>query len=56
MSLIIALGNPFIFFQKPISLIFIVLLVAYVGWKIWSSMQRRKIALASQDRPSRKQE
>jgi putative tricarboxylic transport membrane protein len=41
MSLIIALGNPFIFFQKPISLTFIALLVAYVSWQIWSSMQRR---------------
>ena len=50
MSLIIALGNPFIFFQKPISLAFILLLVAYVGWQIWSSMRRQKIALASQER------
>ncbi len=41
MSLIIALGNPLIFFQKPISLLFISLLVIYVGVHIRMGLKRR---------------
>ena len=42
MSLIIALGNPLIFLQKPISATFIVLIVLYLGWYGWAAWRKRK--------------
>ena len=43
MSLIIALGDPLIFFKKPISMVFVLLLVAFLVWTI------RREFLTSQD-------
>ena len=41
MSLIIGLGDPLIFFKKPISLTFIVLTVVYLGWTLWHERRSR---------------
>lgn len=42
MSLIIGLGDPLIFFKKPISLAFIVLLATYLSSQIWKELHRRR--------------
>ena len=54
MSLIIALGNPLVFFQKPISLTLIILLVAYLTWNIWSAFNRRRSSPREQRTPAGK--
>ena len=48
MSLIIGLGDPLIFFKKPISLIFIVLIVAYLSWTFWQEWRSRPARQASE--------
>ncbi len=44
MSLIIALGDPLIFFKKPISATFIVLMVVYLSWTFWQERRPRRLA------------
>ncbi len=50
MSLIISLGNPLVFLQKPISLLFVVLMATYFAWNIriaWRNRQSRLNKAAS---------
>lgn len=54
MSLIIALGNPLIFLEKPISLTFIILILAYLAWNIRNSWRARKSMPAHQEIPQGK--
>ncbi len=42
MSLIIGLGDPLIFFKKPISLTFIVLIGVYLSWTFWQEWRSRR--------------
>jgi len=53
MSLIIALGDPFIFLQKPISLTFIILFVVYLGWSFWRELGGGKTLTMEPGRPAR---
>jgi putative tricarboxylic transport membrane protein len=42
MSLIIGLGDPFIFFKKPISLTLIIVLVLYIGFSLRNELRWRR--------------
>ncbi len=47
MSLIIGLGDPFIFFKKPISLTFIALIAVYLSWTFRQEWRSRRSPLSS---------
>lgn len=44
MSLIIGLGDAFIFLKKPISLTFIVVTVVYLSWSLWREWRQRQVS------------
>jgi putative tricarboxylic transport membrane protein len=52
MALIISLGDPWVFIQKPISLTFVLLFSSYVAWAIWREFRAPRAAKADEQASS----